>query len=47
MSGTHRRLRAQDLLSNKAKADQGREAAVAQIAEIDGELGLNDDEKSD
>ena len=45
MAGTHRRIRAQDILNYKAKIDQRREAALAKIAAIDEELGLYDDEK--
>lgn len=45
MAGTHRRVRAQDVLNYKAKIDQKREAALARIAEIDEELGLYGDEK--
>jgi excisionase family DNA binding protein len=46
MVGTHRRVRAKDLLNYKAKTDQQREAALGRIAEIDEKLGLyGDDEK--
>lgn len=45
MAGTHRRIKAQDVLNFKARIDQKREAALAKIAAIDEELGLYDDEK--
>lgn len=45
MAGTHRRVRAQDVLNFKAKTDQRREATLAKVAELDEELGLYDDEK--
>jgi len=45
MAGTHRRLRAQDVLNYKSKTDHKREDALAKIAAIDEELGLYDDEK--
>lgn len=45
MAGTHRRVRAQDVLNFKARTDQKREVALARIAAIDEELGLYDDEK--
>jgi excisionase family DNA binding protein len=45
MAGTHRRIRAKDVLNYKSKTDQQREAALAAIAAIDQELGLYDDEK--
>ena len=45
MAGTHRRLRARDVLNYKSKVDQRREQALADIAAIDQELGLYDDEK--
>jgi len=45
MAGTHRRVKAQDVLNYKAKTDQSREAALVKIAEIDEMLGLYDDEK--
>ena len=45
MAGTHRRMRAQDVLNFKFKSDQRREAALGAIAAIDGDLGLYDDEK--
>lgn len=45
MAGTHRRLRARDVLNYKGKMDQQREAALAAITALDEELGLYDDEK--
>lgn len=45
MAGTHRRLRARDVLNYKAKIDHRREEALSAIAALDEELGLYDDEK--
>jgi excisionase family DNA binding protein len=45
MAGTHRRIKAQDILNYKAKTDHKPEATLAKIAAIDEELGLYDDEK--
>lgn len=44
MVGTHRKLRAQDVLSYKDKTNMVRREALARMVEIDEDLGLYDDE---
>lgn len=45
MVGTHRKLRAQDVLSYKDKIDFERRAALSRMVQLDEELGLYDDEQ--
>ena len=45
MAGTHRRIRARDVLNHKAKIDHQREGTLAAIAALDEELELYNDEK--
>ncbi|MBO9499251.1 MAG: excisionase family DNA-binding protein [Novosphingobium sp.] len=45
MVGTHRKLPARDVLSYRDKIVAARRAALAEMIELDRELGLSDDER--
>ena len=44
MVGTHRKLKAQDVLNHKSKVDLARQDALARMAARDQEMGLYEDE---